>query len=139
MDKKKVVARLNQALTHEMSSVARYLHQSFLVFGPHRKMIIALLREQSQDSMGHATLLGEKIVSLGGEPVVKILEIYEDKGQSIAEMLAADLRSEREAMEGYAKILPLVADDVALTSMLTRMVEEETQHLEEIEKMVRGL
>jgi bacterioferritin (cytochrome b1) len=89
--------------------------------------------------MGHATLLGEKIVALGGEPVVKILEIHENKGQSIAEMLAEDLKSEREAMEGYAKILPLVADDVALTSMLTRMVEEETQHLEEIEKMVRGL
>jgi hypothetical protein len=36
-------------------------------------------------------------------------------------------------------MLPLVAQDVALSSMLTRLVEEETQHLEEIEKMVRGL
>ena len=139
MDKVKVIKKLNQALEHEMSSVARYLHQSFIVFGPHRKMIIELLREQAQDSMSHATRLGEKIVSLGGDPVVKILEIYEPKGHSIAEMLAADLKSEREAMEGYAKMLPLVAQDVALFSMLTRMVEEETQHLEEIEKMLRGL
>ena len=139
MDKVKVIKRLNQALEHEMSSVARYLHQSFIVFGPHRKMIIELLREQAHDSMNHATKLGEKIVALGGDPVVKILEIYQPKGQSIAQMLREDLKSEREAMEGYAKMLPLVAQDVALSSMLTRLVEEETQHLEEIEKMVRGL
>jgi bacterioferritin len=137
MDKAKIIKKLNEALERELNEVVRYLHQSFLVFGPDRKPIVELFRENSRESMEHATQLGEKIVALGGDPVVKILEIYEPKRLSTAEMLANDLKQETEALEGYKAMLPLVEGDVALTSMISRLIEEETEHVEEMGKMVR--
>lgn len=139
MDKVKVIKKLNEALERELNEVVRYLHQSFLVFGPNRKPIVEHFRENSRESMEHAIRLGEKIVSLGGDPIVKLLEIYEPKRLTTEQMLANDLKHETEALNGYKALLPLVQDDLALSGMVSRLIEEETEHVEEMGKMVKGI
>ena len=137
MDMEKIIYMLNQALEREMEAVSRYLHQSFLVMGPHRQLFVDVFRAQSREAMDHAIRLGEKIVALGGDPVVKILEIYEPKKQTIHEMLEADLEYEKKELKGYKKILKMVEEDVALSAMIQQHIFEETHHVEGIEKMLR--
>ena len=67
MDKVKVIKRLNQGLERELNEVVRYMHQSFWVKGKNAKKLRAFFREQSSESMDHATRLGEQIVALGGK------------------------------------------------------------------------
>jgi bacterioferritin len=137
MDKHKVIKKLNEALERELAEVVKYMHQSFWVQGPTRKKMIAFFREQSQESMGHAIRLGEKIVDMGGTPVVKILEIYEPKAQSMRQMLLECVEDERKAKEGYEKMLPLVEGDRELSRLIKGLALEEAGHMDEIEAMAK--
>ncbi|HNG77659.1 MAG TPA: ferritin-like domain-containing protein, partial [Candidatus Obscuribacter sp.] len=83
VDKKLVIAALNQALEGELAAMVRYLHHSFIVLGPGRGPLVTLFRTLAQDSMAHATMLGEKIVALGGHPSVAMDEVEEPGEQSL--------------------------------------------------------
>jgi bacterioferritin len=137
MSREKIIKQLNQALERELAEVVKYMHQSFWVQGPRRKKLVAFFREQSQESMGHAVRLGEKIVDMGGVPVVKILEIYEPKPHTVGEMLKECAEDERRAKEGYEKLLPLVAHDKSLSRMIRQLAKEEAGHMSEISAMAR--
>ena len=137
MDKQKVIKKLNEALERELAEVVKYLHQSFWVQGASRKKMVAFFREQSLESMDHAVRLGEKIVALGGVPVVKILEIYEPKPHGLKKILEDCVKDELAAMNGYKKMLPLVKGDASLHKMIAQLAVEEGQHVEEIKKMAR--
>jgi bacterioferritin (cytochrome b1) len=137
MDKAKVVKKLNQALERELGEVVRYMHQSFWVKGRNAKKLRAFFREQSAESMEHATRLGEYIVGLGGQPVVKILEIYQPRQLSDRAMLEECVEHEQAALDGYLKILPLVAGNAKLTQAIRSLAREEGEHMAEIARMAR--
>jgi bacterioferritin len=137
MDRQKVVKKMNQALERELTEVVKYLHQSFWVTGSDRKKMVNFFREQSRESMDHAIRLGEKIVSLGGTPVVKILEIYEPQPHSLKRILEDCVKDELAARDGYQKMLPLVKDDPALHKMIAGLVAEEGEHAQEIRSMAK--
>jgi bacterioferritin len=129
MDKEKVLAALNLDLEHEMTSIVRYLHHSFIVSGPIRAPLV---------TMQHAIKLGEKITALGGHPSVKIQEIYEPGEQSIVDMLKENLESEKHHLSLYEKQLELVKDNTPLRLMLEQVVVEESTHVEELEMYLRN-
>ena len=54
-----IVEKLNGLLEFELSGITRYLHYSFMVFGPNRIPITGWLRAQADDGMKHATECGE--------------------------------------------------------------------------------
>jgi bacterioferritin (cytochrome b1) len=139
MDKVKVIKRLNQGLERELNEVVRYMHQSFWVKGKNAKKLRAFFREQSSESMDHATRLGEQIVALGGKPVVKILEIYEPRAMSDKELLVECLQHEQEACDLYTKLLPLVQDNAPLKRVIAGLVREESGHMAGIRRLADKL
>jgi len=138
MDKQKVVQALNAALEHEMSSMVRYLHHSFIVAGPQRGPLVTFFRDRVNESAKHAISIGEKITALGGHPSVKISEIYEPGDQTIKEMLEEDLEEEHAHYTIYEDLLKAVKDNVSMRVYLEKFVCEEQAHIEELEKWVRG-
>src|SRR5438094_169058 len=125
MDKEKVIKVLNAALEHEMSSMVRYLHHSFIVSGPERGPLVELFRARVNDSAQHAISLGDKITALGGHPSVKITEIYEPGDQTLVEMLKEDLEVEQEHVDLYEDLLKDVKDNTPLKVYLENFVVEE--------------
>jgi bacterioferritin len=138
MDRKKVLEALNLDLEHEMTSIVRYLHHSFIVSGPIRAPLVAMFRNMASDSMQHAIKLGEKITAMGGHPSVKIQEIYEPGEQSIIDMLKENLEAEKHHLQLYEKQLELVADNTPLRLMLEQVVVEESNHIEQLEMYLRN-
>lgn len=137
VDIEKLIGFLNKGLEHELATLVRYLHHSFLVFGPGREPIVNLLRTRATESIAHAVELGEKITYLGGHPTVKVQEILEPSGHTIEEMLEEDLQAEREAVQLYMDALKLVEDDVVFRVMFEEIIMEEHGHLEGLEKLLR--
>ncbi len=135
-DKKKIVQKLNQALEREMSNVVTYLHHSFVVRGVNRGPLVDFFRGQAQESFGHATKLGEKIVALGGQPSVQMAPIREVKHRSPEQMLREELKREKEEVQEYIALLKLVDDNITLRLMLEAIVVEEQEGIEELEKRV---
>src|SRR5918911_1261103 len=99
MANQQLVDNLNRALSMELAAVIQYMQHSFLVTGQDREVFRSYFRDQSEESHGHARMLGDKIVALGGIPTVEPAMIRQST--ELSEILRQDLAMEREAMEAY--------------------------------------
>jgi bacterioferritin len=133
-----VVDQLNKILQLELAGVSRYLHYSFLVFGPSRIPIVAFFRGQANESMTHAVLIGEKITSLGGHPTILIESPPEPPRHDVRTLLQESVEFERRGLGAYRELLSMCGEDVALEELARSQIRAETEHIEEVEKMLRG-
>jgi len=137
-DKEPVVAVLNRILESELAGVVRYTHYSFLVFGFGRIPIISWLREQADESLMHARLVGEWVTTLGAYPSLAIGPLLDSHKHDIGAILRESLEAERAALQLYRDLLALVTDrSVALEEFARRMIEVEELHHAEVDKMLR--
>jgi bacterioferritin len=138
IDVQEAVRILNRVLELELAGVVRYMHYSFMIFGHHRIPIVKWLRDQSTESMDHATLAGEHVTNLGGHPSLQIGELLETHKHGVDEILAESLDHEGEGLEAYHELLALVAGkDVMLEEYARDMIAAEQAHQHEIRKMMR--
>lgn len=138
MDRDAILAQLNLLLRLELEGVSRYLHHSFMVFGIHRSPVVTYFRTQSTESLTHATLLGEKIVSLGGHPNVRVEATWEPEHHELEEMLRINLDAEERAVAEYVKLLRMIPpEEVALEDLARQFVREEQEHVEDLRKYLR--
>ncbi len=132
-----IIAQLNEILKLELAGVSRYLHYSFLVFGPNRIPIVNFFREQANEGIAHAILVGEKITAYGGHPTIHIESPPEPEKHDVRSLLAESLEFEKKGLEAYRKLLSMCGDDVALEELTRGQIRSETEHIEEVEKMLR--
>jgi len=137
MDEAKVIATMNEALSMELTSALKYLSWSFQVFGPTRKPIVEHFLEEAKESFDHATMLGDKIVALGGKPVVRADSPKPAEGMTVDDMLTLAVENERAALSIYSKLLNMVQDETHLRVLFENQIETEQGHLEEVSKMLR--
>lgn len=138
LDTKEAIRILNKILELELAGVVRYMHYSFMIFGHHRIPIVGWLREQSNESMAHASLAGEHVTNLGGHPSLQIGDLLETHKHGVDEILAESLEHEGEGLAAYHELLELVEDrNVMLEEYARDMIAAEQAHLHEIQKMMR--
>ena len=134
-----IIVRLNKLLEMELSGVTRYLHYSFMVFGANRIPITGWFREQANEGVMHSILVGEKITAYGGDPSVAVRPVPETRHQSLRAMLEESSGFERESLAEYVNLLKMASDDIALEEFSRAQILAETEHLEEVDKMLRGM
>ena len=132
-----LLAKLNEILEMEVSGVVRYLHYSLMITGPNRIPITKFFRDRAQEAILHATIIGEKITALGGHPSLKVSSVPETKTHTVMDILEESLSFERQGIEMYGSILPLCQGNIALEELVRDLVRQETEHVEEVEKMLR--
>ncbi len=136
---KTIVTQLNKLLEMELSGVTRYLHYSFMVFGANRIPIVAWFREQANEGVAHSVLVGEKITAYNGEPSVAVRPVPTTRHQSLRAMLEESSVFERESLGEYVNLLNMSNGDIALEEFARTQILAETEHLEEVDKMLRGM
>ena len=137
MDKKTLIANLNEDLAGELSAVIQYITYAAKATGPYRPQLSEFFLAEVPDEQAHAQYLANKIVALGGEPTTTPRPVPEAK--SNREMLEAVLAAERRAVADYTKRAE-EADafgDKGLAVQLEDMVADETGHSEETERILR--
>jgi bacterioferritin len=136
---KRVMDILDEIFQLEMSGVVRYLHYSFVVMGNARIPIQKWFRDQAAESQDHAIAVGEKITSLGGHPPMLSAKIKETNQHSTNDILKESLKFEEEGLELYTKLALLAAElgDIATEELARGMVRTETEHIDEVHKMLR--
>ncbi len=132
-----VMKCLEEIFEAEMAGVIRYMHYSFMIMGPNRIPIQKWFRDQATESMGHAVVIGEKITSLGGHPPMFSQKVEETHQHSVDAILRESLRHEEAGLELYKKLASLSGDDIALEELARQMVREESEHIDEVRKMLR--
>jgi bacterioferritin len=136
-DEKAAAEVLNQILELELAGVVRYLHYSLMIFGHARIPIVAWMRAQSQEALGHAAQAGEHITTLGGHPSLKIGKLLESHRHDINEILQESIEHEQEGIACYRKLLQLVeGKSLMLEEYARKLLHDEEVHLSEIKKML---
>ncbi len=130
---------LNGIFQAEMGGIVRYLHYSFMIMGHNRIPIQKWFRDQATESMGHAILIGEKITSLGGHPPVVASKVEETNIHGVNQILTESLKFEEETLAMYKNLVRLAGDDIAIDELAREMVRRETEHTEEVKKMLRSV
>ena len=90
----------------------QYTQHSFLVQDLWREVYAPLFQKSAEESLGHARLIGDKIVALGGIPTVERNEVRQTT--DLQEMLRSDLEFERGAVKHYGEALDLCEENAPL-------------------------
>jgi len=139
MDKKKLIDGLNEDLSKELGAAIRYMYQTAKAEGFNGEELREILRPDINEEIAHATYLMDKIVALGGIPTTKAADF--EKHTDVKAMLEYDLKMEREDIENYKKRVEQAdaVGEVGLKVKLEDIIAEETDHAEQIERILKGL
>lgn len=131
----KLLDKMNEILRHEWTGVAQYAQAGFVVAGLWREVYANLFFENAKESFGHARLVGDKIVALGGVPTIERNPVKQSN--DLAEMLNHALAFESTAVKLYTEALAHCGDDRALEVFLEDILKEEQEGVDEISKLLR--
>lgn len=135
MDKNKIIDKLNECLRHEWTGVAQYAQAGFVVAGLWREVYSAMFFDSAKESFGHAKLVGEKIVALGGLPTVERNPVKQT--QDLMELLNFAIEFESKAVKLYTEALALAEGDRALEVFLENILEEEQDGVDTLTRILR--
>ncbi len=134
-----IIDKLNDILEHEMSGVVRYTHYSFMVFGYSRIPVVSWFRNAAAETQDHATRAGEMITQLGGQPSLGIGQLLESHKHDMRDILMESIEFETRGVDKYKELLALAEESgsVTLEEYARGMIAEESQHIGDIDKMLR--
>jgi bacterioferritin len=137
MDKTAMIKALNEDLAGELGAIIQYITYAAKTTGPYRPQLSQFFLQEVPDEQGHAQYLANKIVALGGEPTTTAREVPAAK--SNREMVEAVREAERRAVADYTKRAREAEEfgDKGLVVQLEDIVNDETGHLEETERLLR--
>lgn len=145
-DKDEVLKLLNEALATEIVCVLRYRCHYFMARGIHAKSIASEFLIHSNEEQGHADLIAERIVQLGGEPDFAPDSLTSRShaefvvGKSLVEMIREDLVAERVAIDSYRGMIRYIGDDDSTTSdMLKGILAVEEEHADDLADLLKDL
>lgn len=138
MSKQDLINALNDDLAGEYQAIIMYVTYAAAVMGPHRPMLKQFFSAEIPEELTHAQFLSEKIASLGG--VATMIPRAVPAAADPKQMLQHVLEAERKAVADYKQRAEQAAalGEKGLATHLETIVEDETSHFEETEKILRG-
>lgn len=130
MEVKDVISRLNTALTAEVEAILVYINIHTVCECP---MLKLLMLEVSMDEMRHVKMLAECIDEIEGEPELKPRKVRLVYGED-DKMLEHVETLEEEARELYTKLIKEM-DDEEIIKILTKILNEEYEHHDDIDEL----
>lgn len=138
LSREQMIELLNGDLASEYAAVIQYLTYAARVTGPNRNELSEFFREEIPGETEHARFLADKIVALGGVPTVTPSDVPQVAGNK--EMLEAVLAAEKSAVARYTERASQAEamGQKGLQVQLEDMVADETGHMEQVERILRG-
>lgn len=148
MDTNELIKLLNKAFADEWLAYYQYWAGAKVARGPMRGAVTAELEEHAGDELKHAGMLVERIITLGGMPILKPEDWYEmtncgylaPEDPSVKTLLEQNIKGEQCAINIYKKLLEAVKDKDPITyNMILDILEEEVEHEEDLQSILEDL
>lgn len=141
-DREVVLRLLNEALATELMCGLRYRRHYFMAGGASTEPIKQEFMKHAQEEQGHADMIAQRIVQLGGEPnfnpegMSGRAHFEYGEGDTLADMIEEDLIAECIAIENYREIIKYLGDkDVTTRRVFESILLAEEGHAEELANM----
>jgi bacterioferritin len=138
-DRATVLQLLSESLATELVCVLRYRRHHFMARGIHSQSVAQEFLDHSNEELGHADQIAERIVQLGGAPdfapdgLAGRSHAEYVQGDTLAGMIREDLVAERIAIDSYRDIIVYLGDrDPTTRRMLEGILAVEEQHADEL-------
>jgi len=130
----KVLSLLGDALTAELTAISQYFVHAEMCENFGYEALEGTIRKEAMDEMKHAEILIERILFLEGRPMMS--RLFDIKiGSKVDEMLANDLKLEKDAIDRLNKAIGICAEvgDNGSFDLLQKILHDEERHLDFIE------
>jgi bacterioferritin len=134
MDKARLIERLNEAISLELTGLLQYNQYAQVITGVERKIWQGFFKEAADEGLEHARKFAARVTALGGTPSIEVGMIHETV--NLQDMLQNSLDHERHAVDLYTMALDLCADNPAYRNLLEDQILTETNDVEELEKFL---
>jgi len=136
----KVIEHLNKALRLELTAVNQYWLHYRLVEDWGYVKLAKRERAESIEEMHHADRLANRIIFLEGLPNMQQLNPLQI-GQTVKEVLEADLAGEYEAQKAYSEAREVcrIAGDYVSMALFEDLLKDEEGHINFLETQLRLL
>jgi bacterioferritin len=140
-----LIGMLNKALADEWLAYYQYWAGSLVATGAMRPDVAKELAEHADEEKGHAVMLAERIIELGGKPILEFSDLLKlsgcgydaPKNPDTSALLAQNVKGERCAIGAYTKILKFLkgSEDYISFNMVRKILQDEVKHEEDLENL----
>jgi bacterioferritin len=143
-DVNEIIEMLNKAYADEWLAYYQYWIGAKIVKGPMKDAVMAELIQHSLDELRHAGLIADRIIQIGGIPLVSPPEWITHCNCSyqapidpeVIEILKQNISGERCAITAYSKLLDKTrVDDPVTYNMVLQILQDEVMHEEDLQNL----
>lgn len=139
----KIIEALNKALADEWLAYYQYWIGAKVAVGPMRTAVAAELKQHAGEELGHAGMLVERIIQLGGTPVLKPEDWYKltncgyeaPEDPYVRPLLEQNIKGEQCAIRTYNGLLDNLRDRVTY-HIVVEILEDEVEHEEDLQMLL---
>lgn len=139
---------LNKAYADEWLAYYQYWVGAKVAKGRMRGFIASELAEHAQEELLHAEMLANRIVQLGGTPLLTPEALLKETNcgyeapsdPNTKALLIQNIRGEQCAIETYVQILEFIKGKDPITEkMIVEILEDEVEHEEDLQAMLEDM
>ena len=147
-DVKEIVTLLNKAFADEWLAYYQYWVGAKVARGQMRNAVVAELEQHAGEELKHAGMLTERIIQLGGTPILKPEDWYKQTNcgydapvdPSLEALLKQNIKGEQCAIEVYKKLAESMhGKDVVTHHLALDIMKDELEHEEDLEALLNDM
>ena len=148
MDVDNLIVVLNKALADEWLAYYQYWVGAKVAKGPMRGAVSAELVQHATEELGHAELLANRILQLGGTPLLKPADWYEmtncgyeaPDDPYVEVLLEQNIKGEQCAIGVYHQLVELTKEaDPVTYEMALAIMADEIEHEEDLQALAEDI
>jgi bacterioferritin len=148
LDVNELIDLLNKALADEWLAYYQYWVGAKVIKGPMREAATAELIEHANDELRHADMVSNRIVQLGGTPVLSPQEWYDitncgyeaPEDSFVKKILEQNIKGEQCAIQVYSNILEKVKDKDPVTyEIVLQILTDEIEHEDDLQAVMEDI
>jgi bacterioferritin len=135
--REQLIELLNEDLAREYQAVIQYRTYASVVSGVNRRELREFFETEIPDELGHAKLLADKIITMGGRPTVAPAAVKYT--EDVKEMLRNSLEDEEATVQRYVERREQAeaCGEYGLAVDFDDLISDETRHRDELRMMLK--
>jgi len=148
IEAEEVIKLLNRAYADEWLAYYQYYIESKVIKGIMKESIIAELNQHATDELRHADMVAQRILQLGGTPLLNPKDWFthtncgyeEPKDFDVLAILQDSIKGEQCAIETYSKLVDITKDkDIVTYDIVSQILADEVEHEEDLQGLYEDI
>ena len=139
-----VIELLNRAYADEWLAYYQYFIESKVIKGIMKDAAIAELDQHAADELRHATMVADRILQLGGTPLLSPQDWFKEthcgyeapENADVVSILEDAIKGEQCAISVYSNIAEITrGKDIVTYDLVSRILADEVEHEEDLQAL----